>query len=226
MKIQKKAEKGEKPRVGFGKVIEIPKEYEKKSPNHQPEFVPKSILKKSGTPVAEQGSLSKRGKKPKKKNVSLQVEQRAPGAGVTFPTNEKPPPVAEKKAPIQQAPQNPPPMTSSQTAATNKASSATWHLRETQFQQETRNGISTVHNPLYNPQLVQLREHLDDLRIKSARPGAEPALLDLSNKELTALPTIICKHSYLTVLNLYMNQIRSLPIEIGNPSPFSLLFYF
>ena len=156
-----------------------------KKVENKPQKPLKSILKKSS--YAEEPRRTK--KAHKKKNVSLNLK-----------TEESTTKKSKKKT--------------KETSKKNRPS-ANWQLNETQFASQVQNGIETVQNPLYDPKLVALRLQLDLMKVRSSKPGAEPAVLDLSGKELTSLPAIICKHDYLSVLNLYMNQIRTLPPEIG-----------
>ena len=85
----------------------------------------------------------------------------------------------------------------------------------TQFKSTVKRGVVTVENPLFSPAVVALKNQLNQQRMEAkANPGV-PAVLELSNMELTSLPLMICKQEYISVLNLYMNQLKTLPPEIG-----------
>ena len=106
-----------------------------------------------------------------------------------------------------------------------------WKLKQTKFPTKTISGVTYVKNPYYNIKEVELREFLDNLMKNSLERGSPDAsfVLDLSSRELTYLPAIVSKQTYLTVLNLYMNQLKYLPFDIGlsPPPPFfsSSLFF-
>lgn len=98
-----------------------------------------------------------------------------------------------------------------------------WKLGATKFNVVSKNGLTFVKNPVYNPRDVELRELLEEIyRIHVA--NGEKAILDVSVRELTSVPSIILKSTYLNVLNLYMNQIQHLPSEIGNETTFLFTF--
>lgn len=176
-------------RINFGGVVEIPKTFEKRGAKSNAPAKPlKSILKKSS--YAEEPRRVK--KANRKKNVSLNLKED--------------PKVSEGKKKKSKKGDN---------EEKKNRPSTNWQLRETTFTSQVQNGIETFKNPLYDPQLVALRLQLDGMKQKAAKVNSEPAVLDMSGRELTSLPPIICKHTYLTVINLYMNQIRSLPPEIG-----------
>lgn len=102
--------------------------------------------------------------------------------------------------------------------------SACWKLGFTQFSMVVKNGITVVKNPLYNSKEVQLRETLEEIYRIHVETGNK-AILDLSAKELKHIPPIVLKQQYLNVLNLYMNQFRHLPSDIGKFFQFLILFF-
>lgn len=106
-------------------------------------------------------------------------------------------------------------VSSAATVTRDDSPSKKWNAGGTQFNKRVKNGISTVANPLYDPRLVELRNHIEQIKEKWKLAKGEKAILDLSRKELTSVPQIVCKQEFLNVLNLYMNQIKFLPHEIG-----------
>ena len=100
--------------------------------------------------------------------------------------------------------------------APTSPTSPTLRRKGSQLKSANNNVISRVENPLYNPMLSSLKIQLNTLKSEAQLHPNNPSVLDLSNRELSSIPLIVCKQNYLTVLNLYSNQLKSIPAEIGN----------
>ena len=90
-----------------------------------------------------------------------------------------------------------------------------WQLNSTNFKISVKNGVVTVQNPIYNSGFAAIKQQLSQLQQNYKNSSQSPAALDASKSDLSSFPLIICNHDYLTICNLYSNQLKCLPAEIG-----------